>query len=133
MISGYYGVSRTQANLAAAMKTGNITDVGMLTRLFIVFDYRVNVTRGGDPKEKLEILLDTVCRHGTPVVVLQRTTVNDTTYGHYRIVVGYDIGRVFVIDPIYGLASIDVNEFYGLWRHNAQVESDNVALTPIPI
>ncbi len=132
MVSEYWGVSRTQANLARGLKTEDTTGIGMVSRLFRDFDFKVNVTSEGDPQEKLERLLYTVCVRKTPVVVLQRLTVNDTTYGHYRIVAGYEPGRVFVVDPIMGLTAYSVQDFYLLWRSNAQVESDNVALTPTP-
>jgi ABC-type bacteriocin/lantibiotic exporter with double-glycine peptidase domain len=132
MISGYYGISRIQANLAASMKTGNVTNVGMLWKLFADFGFKVNGSQEGQADRRLVELERTVCEEKVPVVVLQRLSVNDTKYGHYRIVVGFDAGRVFVLDPIIGLSAYGREDFTALWRKNRDVETGNVALVPTP-
>ena len=114
------------------MKTGNVTTVGQLWKLFNQFGFNVTVTDKGRPDERLSDVERTVCREKTPVVVLQRLTVNDTKYGHYRIVVGFDGDVVYTLDPIVGLVSYSRVDFIGLWRQNADVESDNVAIVPYP-
>jgi hypothetical protein len=132
MISGYYSASRVQSTIAESLSTGNITQVWRLWKLLNDYYFQVNVTVGGNAQHKLSEVEREVCERKVPVIVLQRLTIDDMKYGHYRIVVGSDGNTIYVMDPIVELSSFSREEFLMLWRKNAEVESDNVAIVSNP-
>jgi len=57
-----------------------------------------------------------VC-HDYPIVVRQWTDLSKQS-GHYRVVVGYDAEKIYVIDPNFGSTTFSVEYFMQLWERN---------------
>jgi len=73
-------------------------------------------------------------RLGVPVIVLQRFS-STVSYGHYRVVVGYDdgVGCFSVDDPILGENyRIPYKSFVSLWRSGSTFKVENWTLVITP-
>lgn len=84
------------------------------SRGYVVYDfdrdsleYRISV---------LDELKIWVC-HDYPIVVRQWSDLSKKS-GHYRVVVGYDAEKIYVIDPKHGSKAFGIEYFLQLWARN---------------
>lgn len=55
--------------------------------------------------------------HDYPIVVRQWTDLSKES-GHYRVAIGYDAEKIYVMDPSYGSKAFNTEYFLQLWERN---------------
>jgi ABC-type bacteriocin/lantibiotic exporter with double-glycine peptidase domain len=130
MVLGFWGISVSQSSIASRVynqtdKTSNINAMKSYTQ-----SLGFNNTEIIGSIEKLK---DYILK-GFPAIVLQKISVNNT-YGHYRVVVGYDDEKEIFItyDPqVSKNYNITYNQFVDLWNSGSTFTTKNWTLVIEP-
>lgn len=130
MSLNYWGANVTQEEVAAEIynPATNITEISKMKAYPQKLEFRTEELVGSINHLKVWI------SRGCPLIVLQRFSLQNT-YGHYRVVVGYNDEEELVatFDPILGSNyNITYTEFADLWKPGSTFSTINWTLAIIP-
>ncbi|MBU0762190.1 MAG: C39 family peptidase [Candidatus Altiarchaeota archaeon] len=121
----YYGINRRQEYIVSTLRqddgqtrlddmVGYLQDNGLYLEFYM------------ENQLKLQKLINFICIYKYPIIVLQRLNgPDDTEFGHYRLIIGFDESYVYLQDPYRGRFKVTYEEFWALSKANKATQYDN--------